>query len=148
MPVNKLREKQDEDCSIWNNDRRHARDRPEVERLILSFPEGPRAPSEDGQDRLDVGSRLRVGLILLLLLLGLLLPGGGVLTNVGGQDLHDWPVVALRIPRDPFEGVDRAHADFERLRVVELVDCLGEALGDLPLSAQVQLLPARLQIVL
>jgi hypothetical protein len=43
-------------------------------------------------------------------------------------------VVVLRIPCDPFEGADRAQADFKRLRVVELVDRLGEAIGDLALS--------------
>jgi hypothetical protein len=53
------------------------------------------------------------------------------------------PVVALRIPRDPFEGVDRPQPDFERLRVVELVNCLGEALGDLALSTQAKLPPRR-----
>ena len=63
--------------------------------------------------------------------------------DVGSQDLHDRPVVTFRIPRDPFEGVDRPQAEFERLGVVELIDCLSEALSDLALSAHPKLPPRR-----
>jgi hypothetical protein len=52
-------------------------------------------------------------------------------------------VVALRIARDPFEGVDRAQAGFERLPIVELVDRFSEALSDPAFSAQPKLPPRR-----
>jgi hypothetical protein len=55
-----------------------------------------------------------------------------VLAHIRGQHLHDRPVVFLRVPCDPLEGVDATQPDVHLL-VAELLNRTREPLGDLPL---------------
>jgi hypothetical protein len=85
------------------------------------------------RDRLDVESGL-VGNVRLCSFSRLPVSPPRMPANVRGQDYDDRPMVALRIPRDPFESIDRAEPNFERRVVVELVDCSLEPLGNLAIQ--------------
>lgn len=63
---------------------------------------------------------------------------GSMHANIGGQDFHDRPVILLRFIGDAFQGIDSTEAELHpRVSLVvsgaELVDGLGEAVGDLAL---------------
>src|SRR5919106_1570150 len=51
--------------------------------------------------------------------------------GVGGEDLGDRGAVGRRVLGDAFERVQPSQPYRERLLIVELVDCLGVAIGDL-----------------
>src|SRR5437899_2674652 len=56
-------------------------------------------------------------------------------SQIGREDFHDRPMVALRFLSDSFKGVDPAQSDIQRL-VAQLVGGLGDAIGDLALHGE------------
>jgi hypothetical protein len=56
---------------------------------------------------------------------------GSVLANIRRQNLHDGPVVILRLPCNPFERIDAAEAKLEGLVSPDLVNRTRITLGDL-----------------
>jgi hypothetical protein len=73
------------------------------------------------------------GALIFLVLRGL----WAVLAHEGGEHLHDGAVIAGRVAGDALQGIDPAQAHIEPV-VAELLDGLGEAIGDLPLAVQLK----------
>ena len=103
--------------------------------LIGAFAFGSdKAAAEDGEDALNVGARLCGRRFFRGFPFG---SRGGVLADVGGEDLHNGPVVARGVVGDALEGVDGAESDLDvglvAIEFAELLDGLGIAVGDVTL---------------
>ena len=130
----------------------------QVESVWLLLSLGNAAPTEHGQDRANVRACTRQGRAATyrprgesvgFRRLGLRTAGRrgppGVLAYVRGEHFHDRPVVSWRVTADALQRVDAAQAHLQvRLAILELRtklgDGLGNAIGDLDLAVDVQLL--------
>jgi len=72
--------------------------------------------------------------------IGRLRAGSGA--GVGAEDLGDRGAVGRRVAGDALQRIQPAQPHRQRLLVVELVDRFGEAIGELALLAELELVPA------
>src|SRR6516225_9234029 len=74
----------------------------------------------------------------------------GVLSDMGGQDFHNWPVISFRIAGDSLQGINSTETELHFwvpfiVGGAKLFDCFVKTVGDLTLFGSSDVSPGEVQ---